>query len=132
MSAERMIPAPRPSADTQPFWDAAGRGEFLLKYCNGCGKHHYYPRAICPLCGSSETEWRKSTGMGTIFSCSVLRRTEVPYCLAYVELDEGPVILSNIVDTNLDAVKIGQKVKVVFKPAENGQLVPMFAPAPTS
>lgn len=127
MSAERKIPSPRPNADTQPYWDAAKNGELLLKYCNGCGKVYHYPRAICPLCGSDDTEWRKASGRGTIFSCSVLRRTEAPYCLAYVELDEGPIVMSNIVDTDLDAVRIGQPVRVVFKTSEDGHAVPMFA-----
>jgi uncharacterized protein len=129
MSTTKQIPSPTPSADTQRFWDAANEGEFLLRHCNDCGKPHYYPRAICPLCGSGNTEWKPGAGTGTIFACSVLRRTETPYCLAYVELDEGPVILSNIVDTDLDAVKIGQRVKVVFKESENGRNVPMFTSA---
>jgi uncharacterized protein len=128
-SPERNIPAPRASAETAPFWEAAGRGELMLKHCNACGKPHYYPRTICPLCGSSDTAWRASAGTGTVFSCSVLRRTQTPYCLAYVELDEGPIILSNIVDTDLDTVTIGRRVKVVFKASEDGQKVPMFTPA---
>jgi uncharacterized protein len=128
MSTTKEIPSPTPSVDTQRFWDAANEGEFLLRHCNDCGKPHYYPRAICPLCGSANTDWKPGAGTGTIFSCSVLRRTDAPYCLAYVELDEGPVILSNIVDTDLDAVRIGQRVRVVFKDSIDGQKVPMFTP----
>ncbi len=129
MSVERKIPSPSPGPDTQHFWDAANDGEFLLRHCDDCGRSHYYPRPICPLCGSDNTQWKSSAGTGTIFACSVLRRTEVPYCLAYIELDEGPVILSNIVDTDLDAVRIGQRVQVVFKPSEDGRRVPMFTPS---
>lgn len=125
----RTVPSPEPSAETQPFWDAANRGELLLKHCVDCGKFHYYPRTICPLCGSSNTQWHRAAGTGTIFSCSVLRRTAQPYCLAYVEIDEGPVILSNIVDVELDTVSIGQRVRVTFKSSASGQNVPMFTPA---
>ena len=58
-----------------------------------------------------------------------MRRAPIPYCIAYVELAEGPRIMSNIVDCDLDSIKIGQVVKLVFKPSEGGPPVPMFAPA---
>ena len=50
----------------------------------------------------------------------------MPYAIAYVTLAEGPTMMSNIVDCDLDAIRIGQRVRLVFKPAENGQPVPMF------
>jgi uncharacterized protein len=129
MSTARILPSPAPSADTQSFWDAANRGEFMLRHCNDCNRPHWYPRAICPLCGSADTQWQSASGKGTIFSCSVLRRTEEPYCLAYIELDEGPVILSNVVAADLDAVRIGQRVTVTFADSKDGQRVPVFTPA---
>lgn len=129
MSMARTIPSPAPSSDTQPFWDAANSDEFMLRYCNSCSKPHWYPRAICPLCGSADTKWRSGSGKGTIFACSVLRRTETPYCLAYIALDEGPVILSNVIADDLDTVRIGQRVSVTFAASEDGQKVPVFTPA---
>ncbi len=127
MNTARVLPSPAPSADTQAFWDAANRGEFILRHCNDCNRPHWYPRAICPLCGSADTQWQAASGNGTIFACSVLRRTEKPYCLAYIELHEGPVILSNVVATDLDAIRIGQPVTVTFADSEHGQKVPVFA-----
>ena len=102
----------------------------LIKYCAACGDYHHYPRAICPHCFSDRTEWREAKGTGAIYTWSVLRRgVPVPYCIAYVTLDEGVTMLTNIVDCDLDAVRIGQRVRVVFKPSAGGPPVPMFAPA---
>jgi hypothetical protein len=127
---ERKIPAPAVNAENKPFFDAASQGKLLLKKCAACGAHHHYPRALCPHCFSERTEWVEARGGGTIYSYSVLRRgVPVPYCIAYVTLEEGVTLLTNIVDCDLDGVRIGQKVKVVFKPSDGGAPVPMFAPA---
>ena len=126
---ERKIPAPPVSPETQPFWDAAADGRLMIKKCAGCGQVHYYPRALCPFCGSDRTEWLRASGRGTIYSYSVMRRVPVPYALAYVTLEEGVTMMTNIVDGDLDRIRIGLPVKVVFRPTEGGPPVPMFAPA---
>lgn len=126
---ERKIPAPQPGPETQPFWDAAAQGKLVYKKCRSCGEPHHYPRALCPFCFSDRTRWQECSGHGTIYSFSVMRRAPVPYALAYVTLAEGPTMLTNIVDCDLDAIRIGQAVALVFKPSENGQPVPMFSPA---
>ena len=129
-SQERKLPAPAVNPENKAFFDAAANGKLLLKYCTGCGAFHHYPRAICPHCFSGKTEWRDAKGTGTVYTYSVLRRgVPVPYCIAYVTLEEGVSMLTNIVDCDLDAVTIGMKVRVVFKPTEGGPPVPMFAPA---
>ncbi|HTY81082.1 MAG TPA: Zn-ribbon domain-containing OB-fold protein [Candidatus Bathyarchaeia archaeon] len=125
---ERKIPAPEPSPETRPFWEAAAAGRLLIGRCKACGKPHYYPRALCPLCGSDATEWVPATGRGTVYSYSVMRRLPVPYALAYVTLDEGVTMMTNIVDCDLDAIRIGQRVRLVFKPTDGGPPVPMFTP----
>ncbi|HZT87180.1 MAG TPA: Zn-ribbon domain-containing OB-fold protein [Stellaceae bacterium] len=127
--AERKIAAPQPNLETQPFWDAAAQGKLLIKKCTACGEPHFYPRALCPFCFSDKTEWQQASGRGTIYTYSVMRRTPVPYAIAYVTLDEGPTMMTNIVDCDLDAIRIGQKVKLVFKPSDGGPPVPMFTPA---
>lgn len=129
MSKDRKVPAPTPGLESQAFFDAAKEGRFLIKRCRACGKPHWYPRAICPFCASEDTEWVESPGRGTIYSYSVMRRVPEPFALAYVKLDEGPMVLTNIVDCDFDALKIGQAVSVAFKPAENGLPVLMFKPA---
>jgi uncharacterized OB-fold protein len=114
----------------EQFFDAAAQGKLLIRKCNACGEHHHYPRSLCPYCFSDQTEWRDAKGSGTIYTYSVLRRgVPVPYCIAYVTLDEGVSMLTNIVDCDLDAVKIGMKVRVLFKPTDGGPPVPMFTPA---
>jgi len=127
MMAERKIAAPQPNPETQAFWDAAAEGKLLLKKCRACGEPHWYPRALCPFC-FGETEWVEAAGTGEIYSYSAMRRAPVPYAIAYVTLEEGVTMMTNIVDCDLDSLKIGQKVRVVFKPSEGGPPVPMFAP----
>lgn len=129
-TAERKIPAPAVNPEVKPYFDAAADGRLLVKFCAACGQYHHYPRAICPHCFSDRTEWREAKGTGTVYTCSVLRRgVPVAYCIAYVTLDEGVSLLTNIVDCDLDQVRIGQRVKVVFKPTDGGPPVPMFTPA---
>ena len=125
---ERKIPAPEANPETRPFWEAAAAGHLLIGKCKTCGKPHYYPRAICPLCGSDATESIQASGRGAVYSYSVMRRVPVPYALAYVTLDEGVTMMTNIVDCDLDSIRIGQRVRVVFKPTDGGPPVPMFAP----
>ena len=124
----RKIPAPIANAETEAFWAAARDGRFTIRACTACGKAHWYPRAICPFCASDKTEWRPASGKGTIYSYSVMRRVPEPYAIAYVTLDEGPTMLTNIVECDLDALKIGQRVVIVFCPTEGGPPVPMFRP----
>ncbi len=103
-------------------------GKLLVKRCRDCGEHHHYPRDGCPFCGSLNTEWRQARGQGTIYSFSVMRRAEVPYVVAYVTLDEGPSMMTNIVDADADALCIGQRVAVRFQPSEGGPPLPVFVP----
>ena len=126
---ERKIAAPPLNPEVQPFFDAAAQGKLMVKRCAACGQSHHYPRALCPHCGSDRTEWRESSGQGTIYSYSVMRRVPVPYAIAYVTLPEGVTMLTNLVDCDLDALRIGQAVKVVFKPTDGGPPVPMFTKA---
>jgi hypothetical protein len=128
-AAERKIPAPQPNPETKAFWEGAAQGRLLIKKCLACQQVHYYPRAICPFCGSDRTEWQQASGRGSIYSWSVMRRAEVPYAIAYVTLEEGVTMMTNIVDCDLDGIRIGQRVRVVFKPTEGGPPVPAFTPA---
>jgi uncharacterized OB-fold protein len=125
-STARKIPAPQAGPETQPFWDAAAKGQLLIKQCRACGESHYYPRPLCPFCGSDATDWQTAAGTGTVYSYSVMRRAEVPYAIAYVTLDEGPTMMTNLVDCDFDRLKIGQRVKVVFSPTDGGPPVPTF------
>ena len=113
---------------TEPFFAATANGSLRIKVCTSCRKPHWYPRPLCPYC-LGDTEWSDAAGKGVIYSVSVTRRAgPIPYAIAYVRLDEGVTMLSNIVDCDLDSVRIGQRVHVVFKPADDGTMIPMFAP----
>ncbi|WP_332715680.1 Zn-ribbon domain-containing OB-fold protein [Pelagibacterium mangrovi] len=132
MTGNRIVPGPSPDPETLPFWEAAARDRFVLPKCNQCGRVHWYPRGTCPFCLSSDIEWVASEGLGVIYSCTVFRRADPPYVVAYVELDEGLRLLTNIVADDPEQTAIGQKVKVVFLPASGAspQKVPFFTPIP--
>jgi uncharacterized OB-fold protein len=114
--------------EIRPFWEAARRGKLLLAHCTACDRPHWFPRVVCPLCSSCDIEWREASGRGTVYSVSVARRATPPYALAYVTLDEGPTMLTNIVDCDVDGIVIGQKVKVVFMERADALPAPMFTP----
>lgn len=131
-----QLPAPAPSVnpETQPFWDATSEGRLLLKRCATCQEVIWYPRAICPECGSMNTEWFEASGRGTVYSFTVNYKGDgpyksAPYVLAYVELEEGPRMMTNIVGTDPSQVSIGQSVTVVFHPTGEGPALPRFRPA---
>ena len=126
---DRALAAPIIDPATEPYFTAAGQGVLRLRRCTACTQVHWYPRPVCPFC-QGDTAWEDAAGTGTIYSLSVTRRAgPVPYALAYVTLDEGVTMLTNIVDADLDTLSIGQRVRVCFKPAEGGAMVPMFTPA---
>jgi uncharacterized OB-fold protein len=126
--AERKIAPPPVNPETKPFWEAAVQGRLLLKKCLACGQIHYYPRALCPYCLSERTEWLPASGRGSVYSYSVMRRAPVPYAIAYVTLAEGVTIMTNLVDCDFDKLRIGQRVKLAFKPTDGGPPVAMFTP----
>ena len=120
------IPSPPVNPENKPFFDAAREGKLLLGKCSSCGGLHYYPRAICPFCFNEKIQWVEAKGKGTLYSYSVMRRVPEPYAIAYVTLDEGVTMLTNMVDCDLDRLRIGDAVRLVFKAAEGGEMIPMF------
>ena len=125
----RKIPAPRVLPESQAYWTAADEGRLLVKKCKACGEFHHYPRDICPHCLSVDTEWQQAAGTGTVYSFSTMGKGEAAYTLAFVTIDEGVTLMTNLVDCDPATVSIGQGVRVVFKPSEGGHAVPMFTPA---
>ena len=126
---DRKIVDPPLNPGDGAFFDAAAQGRLVLKTCRACGQAHHYPRTVCPFCWSTDVHWEDAKGQGEIYTFSVARRGPcAPYCIAYVTLDEGPTVMTNIVGTDLDTVRIGQRVQVVFRHSENGTAVPMFTP----
>lgn len=128
---EQNTPAPDWNPEIAGFRSAAARGSLLLKTCKDCGETHFYPRSICPFCFSDNTEWRTSSGKGTVYSFSIQRRVLNEYVIAMVTLDEGPTMMTHLVDLPApEDAKIGQAVELVFRPGPDGDPLPMFRPAP--
>jgi uncharacterized OB-fold protein len=123
------VRAPHVTHEDKEFWDATAQGKLLIKRCADCGKPHHYPRALCPYCFSERTRFEEASGNGIIYTYSVQRRgAEEPYAIAYVTLDEGVTMLTNLVDCDFDSLRIGQKVRVRFVDTGQGNALPMFAP----
>jgi uncharacterized OB-fold protein len=130
MYQDRKLTPPPVYPDAEPFWAAAAEGRLLVRKCADCGEFHWYPRPICPHCGSDRTEWTQAAGTGTIYTVSVTRRAgPVAFAIGYVTLDEGVTMLTNFADCDLDTLRIGQRVRVIFKPTDGGPPVPLFTPA---
>lgn len=126
---EHRLPSPISNPENTVFLAAAQENQLLLKYCNSCKEAHYYPRTICPHCGSDDTTWVKSDGLGEIYSYTVMRRgVAVPFAIAYVRLQEGISMLTHLTNCDFDSIRIGQKVKVVFQETEDGQKTHLFEP----
>ncbi len=113
----------RPDRDSAPQWRSS-RGTLIIETCDACARPYYYPRGFCPFCLGTEVRWQECSGKGTIYSYSITRHAE-PYAIAYVQLEEGPRMLSNIVDSPLEDIAIGTPVSLVFKTVD-GEAVPMF------
>lgn len=129
-------PAPEVSPETKEFWDATAEGRFLLRRCDACGVAIWYPRAVCPDCGSTATSWSEASGRGTVYTFTVVHRSvvqayreAVPYVLAYVELEEGPRVMTNIVGCAPEEVRVGMPVTLVFDDTGKGSALFRFQPA---
>jgi uncharacterized OB-fold protein len=130
-------PAPYVSPETKEFWEATADHRLLLRHCDGCGSYIWYPRPFCPSCGSTETSWAQASGRGTVYTFTVVHRSGVPgyiealpYVIAYVQLDEGPRIMTNIVGIEPGQVRVDMPVTVVFHDTGHGSALFRFRPDP--
>ena len=123
--------------DTKEYWAATKNKELRYQQCKQCNTVVFYPRRHCTGCTSGELEWKVASGKGTVYTYSVVRqsyhpffRQKIPYAVAWIDLDEGPRLLSNVVgiDDPLTQVKIGMKVQVEWE-AHEDLSIPLFKPA---
>ncbi|MHB8671369.1 MAG: Zn-ribbon domain-containing OB-fold protein [Acidimicrobiales bacterium] len=126
-------PAPVPDPESAEFWRGGLDGRLLVQRCDTCGHFQFYPRAHCLLCRGA-VGWVEASGRGTIYSFTVIRqnfarpfRDQLPYVVALVDLEEGPRMMTNIVDVDPDEVRIGAPVQVRFEPVSEEAAVPLFA-----
>ena len=124
---------PRATPETQPFWDAAAAGRLDLPHCRPCDRAFFYPRTSCPHCGSEDLGWITSTGRSTLYSYVISHRPapgfDGPTVIAVVELEEGPRMMTNVVDVDPtpEALELDMPLQVRFE--QRGDVaVPVFAP----
>jgi hypothetical protein len=116
---------------TQPFWAAAREHRLLVQRCEACGHHQFYPRPFCLVCNAKDLAWIEARGTGTVYSLSTVHvppspEFSVPYAVAIVELDEGPKLMTNIVNGEC---RIGDRVRVAWRPGRDTPPLYMFEPA---
>ena len=121
--------------EPSPFWEGCARSELLLQRCSACGAYRHPPSSICAACLSDLHEWVPASGSGTVYTYAVVRQAlrsgwegRLPYVVAVVELDEGPKILTNLVNIAPEAVQIGMPVAVTFE-ERDGAVLPVFVPS---
>lgn len=128
-------PLPRlEDPDTAEFWRRTKDGQLCFQRCADCSSVVFFPRRHCSGCGSANLSWETAAGTGTIYSYSVIRqsyhpffRGEVPYAVAWIDLDEGPRLLSNVVGMDDPGqLRIGQRVTLIWEPHEE-LAIPLFS-----
>ena len=127
---------PRVDEESRPFWEACARHELYVQKCRACGRVFYYPRGFCLHDLTADFDWLRCSGKGTVYTFTVTRqnqsagfRDNLPYVMAYVELEEGVRMLTNIVDCDPEQVRIGMPVEVTFEDLTDEVSVPLFRPA---
>lgn len=135
--ADYRKPLPTPTPETQEFWDGCKRGELRLQRSTTSGQAYFPPRPFFPPDPSHPVEWFTASGRGFLYSYVINYRPapgfedEAPYAIAVVELDEGPRLMTNIVECEAtpDALTVGMRVEVVFERATDEISLPKFRPA---
>jgi uncharacterized protein len=130
----KAVPVPTP--ETQPYWDGAAAGELRIQRCLDCGGAYFYPRPLCPSCGSGNVEWFTASGRATLYSYVISHRpapgfeADAPYAIAVVQLAEGPRLMTNLVgvDPTPEALVLDMELRVVFE-QRGGLSLPVFQPA---
>jgi uncharacterized protein len=125
---------PRPTPETQPFWDGTAEGELRLQRCAACATHYFPPRPFCPTCLGADVTWEPVSGRGTLHSYVINHRAapgfEPPYAIAVVQLDEGPRMMGNIVgcEQTPEALELDMPLQVTFE--QRGAIaLPVWEPA---
>ena len=128
-------PAPNPDPDNAPYWQGAHDGRLMLQRCTTCGSYQLYPRDRC-LVDRGPVEWVQASGRATVYSFTVIRqnysrpfRDWIPYVVALVDLEEGPRVMTNIVDVDPAEVRIGMPVQARFEAVSDVAGIALFAPS---
>jgi len=123
---------PQPTPETQHFWDGTREGELRLQRCNACGKVYFPPRPFCPACAAREVNVFAASGKGRLYSYVIHHRPvpgfTAPYAIAVVELDEGPRMMTNIIDCpqTPEALQLDMALEVAFEKLDDETTLPLF------
>ncbi len=114
-----------------PFWDGVKEKRLLLQRCKQCGAWLNPPRPMCPKCQSTEAEWVESSGKGKIYSWVTYNEApdpafKTPYAAVLIEMDEGPRMVSNLVDVKPEDIRIGMSVELTFEDVAEDLTLPKF------
>lgn len=126
---------PRPTPETRHFWDGARAGELRLQRCADCARAYFPPRPFCPHCGSDEIEVFRASGRATLYSYVIHHRPvpgfTPPYAIAVVQLEEGPRMMTNLVDVaqTPEALVLDMPLEVTFQKQDDHISLPVFRPA---
>lgn len=127
---------PRPTPETRHFWEGCQAGELRLQRCLACREAYFPPRPFCPHCASRDVEVFAASGRATLYSYVINHRprpdigTE-PYAIAVVELDEGPRLMTNVLNCpqTPDALQLDMPLQVLFRAESEEITLPYFEPA---
>ena len=124
MTATTDIPLPQPTELSRPFWEAANEGRLTLQRCDACGHLRWTPQILCTNCLAEPFTWVDVSGRGRLYSYTIVHRAplagfEVPYVLAVVELEEGPLMLTRLVDSPIENLAVEAPVEVAFTRASD-------------
>jgi uncharacterized OB-fold protein len=128
------IPVPKPTPETEHFWAGAREGLLKLQRCTDCGNVYFPPRPFCPSCISRNVEVFNASGKGKLYSYVINQRQhpahDGPYSIAVVELDEGPRMMTNIINCEQtpEALELDMPVEVVFEAITDEISLPYFQP----
>lgn len=128
-------PLPKPSKWSRPFWEGTKEHKLLLKTCSDCGHIDHPPYLYCTNCMCEEHAWVEASGKATLFSFAINTfgvpfpfMEDLPYVLALVDLEEGPRMISNVVNCDHDELKKGMSLQVVFEEAAAEVTLPKWQP----
>ena len=135
--AESRKPLPQPTPETQEFWEGTKAGELRLQRCDTCANVYFPPRPFCPKCGSRSVRWFAASGKGTLHSYVINHRPafgfqdEAPYAIAVIKLDEGPKMMTNLVDVEQtpEALVLDMPMEVAFDTVSEAITLPKFRPS---
>lgn len=128
-------PIPRPTPETQHFWDGTRVGELRLQRCVDCAHSYFPPRPFCPSCSSRNIEVYAASGKATLYSYVIHHRDApgftAPYAIAVAQLEEGPRMMTNIVECEQtpEALQLDMALEVTFNAVSDEITVPVFRPA---